>query len=156
VGILTLVLILGSTTLLTPLCAPCLGLLMGFVAGFAAGAYDKPGNAREAVHKGVTAGALAGALGFIGDMVGSVNNGAVVTPQDLASIYQFLNLSNPQYDQATIWMLQLASGFCIGLFDIGLMAIFGMVGGASWFQLKGKNQNGAAVHLRIQSHRPSN
>ncbi|MGE5124295.1 MAG: hypothetical protein ACM3H7_07230, partial [Acidobacteriaceae bacterium] len=115
VGILTLVLILGSTTLLTPFCAPCLGLLMGFLAGYAAGAYDKPGNVREAVRNGAIAGALAGALGFIGGMAGSVINGAVVTPQDLASIYQFLNLPNPQYDQATIWMLQLTSGLCIGL-----------------------------------------
>lgn len=145
IGILTLVLVLGSTTLFTPFCAPCLGLVLGIAAGYMAGSNEKPVNSNEAIRKGAIAGAIAGGLGFAGGMVGAVINGAVVNPEDLTSIYQLLRLPNPNYDQASIWMLQLTSGLCVGLFNTIWMAILGLAGGALWFQLRGKDRGGMIV-----------
>ena len=139
-GITAFVLVLGSTTLLTPLCAPCLGLFLGFATGYVSGVYDKPGNAKESIRVGAMAGAIAGSLGFIGGMIGAAINGAVVNPSDLESIYRTLGMPSPNYDQATIWILQLVSGFCVGLFNIVWMAILGVAGGAVWFQTKGRSQ----------------
>lgn len=139
-GAVSFVLVLGSAVLITPFCAPCLGLVLGIAAGYVAGLYDKPTSSGEGVRKGAIAGAIAGSLGFLGGMIGGVINGALLNPSSLEAIYKTLGISNFSIDQTTIWTLQLVGAVCIGLFNIGWMAILGVAGGALWYQITGKNQ----------------
>lgn len=139
-GIVALLLFIGSATIISPLCAPCLGLFLGLGAGYLAGSFDKPANVNESTRKGAIAGAIAGSLGLVGGMIGGVINGLILNPSDLNSIYQLLGVPNPFTSQSNIWTFQLVGGFCIGLFDIAFMAILGLAGGALWYQITGKNQ----------------
>jgi hypothetical protein len=141
-GAASFVLTLASATLITPLCAPCLGLVLGLAAGYVAGSYDNPGSSTESIRKGAIAGAIAGSLGFVGGMIGGVINGAILNPADLQGIYNFVGLPNANINKATIWMVQLVGGLCLGLFNIGWMAVLGLAGGAFWYQMIGKNQTG--------------
>jgi hypothetical protein len=139
-GAISFVLVLGTATLLTPFCAPCLGLVFGLASGYVAGIYDKPTNSGESIRSGAIAGAIAGSLGFVGGLIGGAINGAVMDPSNLEAIYKTLGIPNVSIDQTTIWTLQLAGAACIGLFNIGWMAILGVAGGALWNQTTGKNQ----------------
>ncbi|MFZ2097692.1 MAG: hypothetical protein WAV05_13755 [Anaerolineales bacterium] len=141
-GVVSFLLTLVGTTLITPLCAPCLGLVLGLAAGYVAGNYDKPGSSSESIRKGAIAGAIAGSLGFLGGMIGGVINGVVVNPTDLQGIYNFFGLPDVNITKETIWLVQIVGAMCIGLFNIGWMAILGVAGGALWYQMIGKNQTG--------------
>jgi hypothetical protein len=138
-GAVALVLILGST-LIHPLCAPCVGLFIGLAAGYVAGVFDKPINSGESIRKGGIAGAIAGALGFVGGFIGGVINGAVVNPSSVEAFTKLFGISNFNITQAEIWIYQLVFAVCVGLFNVIWMAILGVVGGALWYQIKGKNQ----------------
>jgi hypothetical protein len=138
-GAVSLVLVLGST-LIHPLCAPCVGLFIGLVAGYGAGVFDKPINSGESIRKGGIAGAIAGALGFVGGFIGGVINGAVVNPSSVEVFTRLFGISNFNITQAEIWIYQLVFAVCVGLFNVIWMAILGVVGGALWYQIKGKNQ----------------
>jgi len=144
-GIIAFVLVLGSATIISPLCAPCLGVILGLFAGYVAGEYDRPANVNECIRKGAISGVIAGGLGFLGGMIGSLINSAVLNPSNLNSIYQTLGLPNPNYNQATIWAYQLVGGLSIGLFNIVWMAVLGLAGGALWFQVIGKNRTGTML-----------
>ena len=85
-GAISFVLILGSAVLITPFCAPCLGLIFGLAAGYLACVSDKPISSGEGVKKGAVAGAIAGSLGFLGGMIGGVINGALLNPSILQAI----------------------------------------------------------------------
>jgi hypothetical protein len=144
-GAVAFLLILGSSILVTPFCGPCLGLFLGLAAGYFAGFFDKPASSREGVKKGAIAGAIAGSLGFAGGLIGAVINGALVNPSNLEAIYRTLGITHMNIDQTTIWIAQILGGFCIGLFNIGWMAILGIAGGALWYQLTGKNRVGTPM-----------
>ncbi len=144
-GIISFILILGGAIVITPFCAPCLGIILGLLAGYLAGVFDKPSDSGESIRKGAGAGAIAGAIGLLGGMVGAVINGALTNPANMESLIQNFGLSNFVITQGQIWTYQLGFGFCIGLFDILWMAILGLVAAAIWYQISGKNQSGMSV-----------
>jgi hypothetical protein len=139
-GAISLVFILGFAVVIAPFCAPCLGLILGLAAGYVAGAFDKPADSGTSIRKGAGAGAIAGAIGLVGGFLGAVINGVLLNPSNIQSFVQMLGFSNINVNQAQIWATQLGSAFCIGLFDIAWMAVLGLVGGALWYQISGKNQ----------------
>jgi hypothetical protein len=141
-GAVTFILTLISAILVTPLCAPCLGLVLGLAAGYVADSYDKPSSSTESIRKGAIAGVIAGSLGFLGGMIGGVINGAILNPADLQGIYNVFGVPNVNLTKGTIWLVQLVGAVCIGLFNIGWMAVLGVAGGALWYQMIGKNQTG--------------
>ena len=144
-GAVAFVLTLASATLISPLCAPCLGLVLGLAAGYVAGSSDKPATSPDSIRIGAIAGAIAGGLGFLGGMIAGVINGAFLNPSDLQSIYNLFGFPNTTITQGTIWIIQLAGAACIGLFNVGWMAILGLAGGALWFQMVGKDQSGVIM-----------
>ena len=137
-GAISFVLVLGSAVLITPFCAPCLGLIFGLAAGYLACVSDKPISSGEGVREGAVAGAIAGSLGFLGGMIGGVINGALLNPSILQAIYNTLGMPNINIDQTTVRIMQLVGAACIGLFNIGWMVILGVAGGALWYQITGK------------------
>jgi len=145
IGAVSFLLVLGSASIISPICAPCIGLFLGLVAGYLAGVFDKPVSNREAIRKGGIAGAIAGGLGFIGGLIGGVINGALLNPSSIGELYKMFGLPNPSIGQAEIWVMQLGGAFCIGLFNIAWMAIMGIAGGALWFQITGKNRIGTMM-----------
>lgn len=138
-GVLAFVLILG-VTLISPFCGICLGLVIGLAAGYVAGVFGKPASSSEAVKMGAIAGAIAGALGLVGQIIGGVLISAVVNPATLEQFYKTFGLPNVSLTQTQITTSQLLAAGCIGAFNILWMAIFGLAGGALWYQLRGKNQ----------------
>lgn len=142
IGAVTFLFVLGSSILITPIFAPCLGLFLGLAAGYVGGVFDKPASSGEAVRKGGIAGVIAGSFGFVGGLIGGVVNGALLNPSSLDWLYKTLGVPSVTIDQATIWIGQIVAGFCTGLFNIAWMAILGVAGGALWFQIAGKNQIG--------------
>ncbi len=139
-GAIAFVLVLGSAIVITPFCAPCLGLVLGIAAGYVAGVFDKPINSGESVRKGGMAGAIAGALGLVGGLIGGVINGALLNPASIENFTKVFGVNNYSISQSQIWTYQLTFAVCVGLFNIVWMAILGVAGGAIWFQMKGKNQ----------------
>ena len=139
-GVISFVFVLGFAVLLTPFCAPCLGLILGIAAGYFAGLVDKPISSGDSVRKGGIAGAIAGAFGFIGGIIGGVMNGALLNPASVESFTKVIGINNFNINQAQIWAYQLGFSVCIGLFNVVWMAILGAAGGALWFQIDGKNR----------------
>jgi uncharacterized membrane protein len=139
-GALSLVFIFGFAVLVAPFCAPCIGLILGLAAGYVAGAFDKPADSGSSIKKGAGAGAIAGAIGLLGGLIGAVINGVLLNPGNVQSFTQMLGFSNINVSKAQIWATQLGIGFCIGLFDIAWMAVLGLVGGALWYQISGRNR----------------
>ncbi|OGO61375.1 MAG: hypothetical protein A2032_00400 [Chloroflexi bacterium RBG_19FT_COMBO_49_13] len=151
IGAVSFLVILGGSTLISPLCAPCMGLLLGLVAGYFAGIFEKPSSPGEAVKKGGIAGAIAGSFGLVGGMIAGVINGLLLTPSSMEALFRNLGINNVNIDQTMIWMGQIFGGFCIGLFNIAWMAILGVAGGALWYQLVGKNR----VDTLVPPHEPA-
>jgi hypothetical protein len=141
-GAIAFILILGSSTIITPLCAPCLGMFLGIAAGYVAGIFDKPTSSRDAVRKGGFTGAIVGGFGIVGSLLASIINGAVLNPTNLDALYRTLGVNNLVIDKTTIWVGQIVSGCCVGLFNLIWMAVLGIAGGALWFQITGKSQSG--------------
>jgi hypothetical protein len=139
-GAISFVLVLGFAVLVTPFCAPCLGLVLGIAAGYVAGVFDKPINSGESIRKGGIAGLIAGALGFVGGFIGGIINGAVLNPSSVEAFTEVFGFNNINISQAQIWTYQLIFAVCIGLFNIVCMGILGIAGGALWYQVRGKNQ----------------
>jgi hypothetical protein len=141
-GAVSFLLTLASATLISPLCAPCLGLILGLGAGYVAGSFDKPSLLSDSIKKGAIAGAIAGGFGFIGGMIAGIINGAYLNPADMQGIYNLFGLPNTTITQGTIWLVQLVGAACLGLFNVAWMAVLGVAGGALWYQVAGKNQSG--------------
>lgn len=139
-GIISFVLVLVSATVISPLCAPCLGLILGLAAGYLSGVYDKPTSSSEAIRKGAIAGVIAGGIGFLGGLIGGVINGFLLNPSMLEALYKTFGLPNVAIDRTTVWVFQLGGAFCLGIFNIGWMAVLGLAGGVVWYQMIGRNQ----------------
>jgi hypothetical protein len=135
VGAGTLVLVLGAA-LFSPFCSLCVALLAGLLAGYLAGVFDKPVDSSQSLRLGAIAGAIAGVLGLLGQGIGSVINGFVLSSGGSEAIYELLGMPSP--DPQTIWMSQIGIACCMGLVNIALMAGLGAGGGAIWFQTAGK------------------
>ena len=132
--------ILGGAVFVAPFCAPCLGLVFGILAGYVACVFDRPADSAESVKKGGYAGAIAGGIALIASLLGSVINGMLLNPANVASYSRLFGIQNLGVTQAQIWISQLGFAVCIGLFDILWMALLGVAGGALWYQITGKNQ----------------
>jgi hypothetical protein len=144
-GAISFVIVLGFAVILTPFCAPCLGLVLGLAAGYFSGVFDKPINSGESVRKGGIAGAIAGALSFTGGFIGGVINGAMLNPSSVESFSKVFGINNFNISQAQIWTYQLGFAVSIGLFNVVWMAILGVAGGALWYQISGKNRTGTIL-----------
>jgi hypothetical protein len=132
-GVVALFLSAGAA-LLSPLCVPCcLALFLGLGAGFVAGVFDKPGDNNTATKSGALSGAIGGVGALVGQSIGAVINGALVGPEGTARILEQLGLPSGGY-----WAGLFASGCCLGILDIALMAGLGALGGILWWQISGK------------------
>lgn len=140
IGAVGFVVVLISSVLISPICAPCWGLILGLGAGYLAGVFDKPQNNNDTIKKGAIAGAIAAALVIVGALIGGVINSSILDPADMANIYENFGLPDVSLDQTTIWLGQLGSALCCGLLNVVLMAGLGTAGGALWWQFKGKKQ----------------
>jgi hypothetical protein len=149
-GAAAFVLILGSVIILTPLCAPCLGLIFGIAAGYVACVFDKPTNSSDCMRKGGIAAAITAGVGFFGSLIGGAINGVIVTPATIESIARSLNITNFIPTQAQILAYQLIIGVLIGVFDVVWMGALGIVGGVLWYQVVGKKLNPTPVHGQEQ------
>ena len=139
-GIVALILIVGSTFLLSPLCSPCWGIVIGLAAGYLAGVFDKPLTQNDMIKKGVIAGVIAALFAGAGSLIGAILNGAYLNPADLQNIYEFLDLPVSMPDETTIWVGQIGSACCVGLVNLVVIGGLGAAGGALWWQIRGKNQ----------------
>ena len=139
-GAISLVFILGFSVLVAPFCSPCIGIVLGVLAGYVSGAFDKPGDSGRSIRRGAGAGAIAGAIGLIGSFLAAIINGSMLNPGNVQSFTRMLGFSNIYVTKAQIWASQLGFATCIGLFDVAWMAVLGLVGGALWYQISGKNQ----------------
>ncbi len=140
IGAVGFVLVLVSSVLFSPVCAPCWGVILGLGAGYLAGVFDKPQHNNDAIKKGAIAGAIAAAFIIIGALIGGIVNASILDPSDLANMYEYFGLSDVALDQTSIWLGQLGSALCCGLLNVALMTGLGTAGGALWMQLRGKNQ----------------
>lgn len=139
-GAVTFVLVLAGS-LISPLCAPCLGLILGLSAGYFAGIFDKPGSPREGVRIGGIAGAIAGGIGFFGGLIGGLINSTTLNVSAIEKIYHSWGITNVTLTQSHIFLYQLIGAGCIGVFNIGWMAVLAIAGAALWYQVRGKNQS---------------
>ncbi len=137
-GAISFVLILGFT-LISPICAPCLGLFLGLAAGYVAGAYGRPVSSGESVRLGGIAGLIAGALGLIGEILGGIINVFTVNAAAVQNIYKTFGMP-VTLTQAQVTTYQLVGAGCVGAFNVLWMAVLGIAGGALWYQIRGKNQ----------------
>ncbi len=138
-GVVAFVLIL-LVSLISPFCGLCVGLVLGLASGYVAGVFGKPTSSREGVRMGAIAGAITGAIGLVGQIIGGVINSMVVNPATLQQFYKTFGLPNTLFTQTQITTSQLLGAVCVGLFNIAWMAVFGLAGGALWYQVRGKNQ----------------
>lgn len=139
-GAASFILVLGCAIVITPFCAPCLGLILGLAAGYVACVFDKPTNSGGSIQKGGIAGAIAAGIGFAGGLLGGAINGVIITPAMIQSFTRSLFLTNLNLSQTQILTYQLVFAVLVGTFDVVWMAILGVAGGALWFQVVGKNK----------------
>ena len=140
IGVVALVLVLGSAFLISPFCAPCWGVLLGLAAGYLAGVFDHPAVMNDLVKKGAIAGAIAAAFAGLGSLIGGVINAAMLNPADLQSLGDALGVQLPNMDSTSIWTGQLGGACCVGLLNLALMAGLGAAGAALWWQISGKKR----------------
>lgn len=135
-----LMLILGGlTTLISPLCVPCLALLVGVGAGYLAGVFDRPLDSGGATKAGAVAGAVGGAGAWLAHVCGGLINAVVIGPERSAEIMRQFGLTVDASNPAAYYIGAFGGACCMGLFEVALMVGLGAVGGILWYQLTGKN-----------------
>ena len=140
IGVVALVLVLGSAFLISPFCAPCWGVLLGLAAGYLTGVFDQPAVMNDLVKKGAIAGAIAAAFAGLGSLIGGVINAVMLNPADLQNLGDALGVQLPNMDSTSIWTGQLGGACCVGLLNLALMAGLGAAGAALWWQISGKKR----------------
>ncbi len=139
IGIIMLLAGAGSS-LLSPLCGPCLALVAGLVAGYLACVFEKPFASGKAAQTGALAGVISGVGALLGQLIGGIINAVTVTPDKIAALLRQFDL--PMVADPSLYTIgYIAGGLCFGLFDIALMAGLGALGGILWYQISGKNTN---------------
>jgi hypothetical protein len=138
-GAIALLLSAGAA-LLSPLCVPCLALFLGLGAGYVAGVFDKPADNGASTKSGALSGVISGLGALLGQLIGAAINGSMVGPERAASILQQFGLptGNGAGFGPGYWAGLFASGCCLGILDIALMAGLGALGGVLWWQMSGK------------------
>ncbi len=138
-GAVSLILIFG-TTLISPICAPCLGIFLGLAAGYVAGVFAKPPTSGESVRIGGFAGLIAGGLGLVGELIGGAINASTYNAAAMQEVYKILGIPTTSMTPAEVLTYQLGGAACIGIFNVVWMAALGIAGGALWYQVVGKKQ----------------
>ncbi len=127
--------------LLSPICVPCVALFLGLGAGYLSGIFDRPGANDAAIKAGAGAGVIGGIGSLAGHMVGGVINALVVGPAGTQDMLREFGLpSGGAGYEGGYYLGVFGGGFCLGLFEIALMAGLGALGGMLWWQMTGKNQ----------------
>ena len=138
IGGIALIFSLG-TTLLSPLCVPCLTPFLGLAAGYLAGVFDKPSEQKPSVKIGAWAGLFGGVGMLLGQFLGTLMNGLLVGPEGAAT---FLNdmgffVGGPAQVAKYYWPSLIGVTACLTLFNIALMAGLGALGSWVWWQFAG-------------------
>lgn len=122
-------------TLLSPFCTICFIPLLGLGTGYLAARFDAPIERRTSLYRGGIAGGIAGLIAVVGQMLGSVVNGILVTHSDrlpeLMSEAGFAELwiADPgEYWQATLSL----NAFC-GALNLIIVVGLAAIGGLIWF-----------------------
>lgn len=136
-GAVMFLLALGAAAVLSPLCTPCVGIFVGLGAGWLACNFDRPLEQPEAFKKGAIAGAIAGGLGIVGQVIAAFINASFIQPEALNQL-----LGQDVVSTEMLWVGQLGGAFCIGLFNVLLMAGLGVAGAAIW---RAMNKNSQAA-----------
>jgi hypothetical protein len=143
-GVVALLFSAGAA-LLSPLCVPCLALFLGLGAGFVAGVFDKPADNGGATKLGAQSGVIGGVGALIGQCIGAVINGVLIGSEGAARMLEQLGIPNSGSSASGYWVGLFASGCCLGILDIALMAGLGALGGILWWQISGKKATAAPV-----------
>jgi MFS family permease len=138
VGVVMLLLALG-TALITPICSICIAVLAGLAAGYLANVFEKPQLPERIIGRGAGAGAIAGLVAIIGQIIGAVINATFVDSAALNEILESYGGTMTLTDE-TMWAAQLGMAFCIGLFNVAIMAGLGAAGAMIWRQRQGNFQ----------------
>ena len=115
----------------SPFCSLCVVILMGLGAGYVTGVFDKPISSPEATRKGAIAGAITGAMAILAQMLAAVIVSALY--QTNQSLYVSLCPGTQLPDPGTFWVLELGTGCCIAIVNVGISAGLGIAGSAIWF-----------------------
>jgi hypothetical protein len=138
VGAVMLLLALG-TTLISPICSICVAVFAGLAAGYLANVFERPQMPERIVARGAGAGAIAGALAVIGQIIGGVINASTADIGLLNQMFESLG-GTFEFTNESIWVAQLGMAFCVGLFNIALMAGLGAAGAMIYRQRQGNFQ----------------
>jgi hypothetical protein len=113
------------------ICGPGVTLFAGAIAGFLTAYNGHALSRQEGAQSGAIAGAIAGGLALKGQVIGGIIALALVqytgTPTFLGNIP---SLSSPLSQQILYYGGGLITGFCFGIFGIGLGAAIGGLTGA--------------------------
>jgi hypothetical protein len=145
-----LLLAIGTSTIISPLCVPCLALLLGLAAGLLAGVFDKPPVGGPTTKAGAIAGAVGGVGTLLGQIIGSVINSIVVGPEGARKMIEMMGFpTQTAGDYATTyWGGMIGSTLCFSFLDILLMAGLGALGALLWQKLFNKSPQPPAAPLQ--------
>ncbi len=132
----------ASSTLISPICTPCLAIFMGIFAGYLAGIQDKPKDEGSAAKIGAGAGAIGGIGAILGQFIGAAINATLVGPEGTMNMLRQLNLPITGDVSGFYPYAVYGSAFCLGLLNILLMAGLGALGGYLWLQMGGRKSRG--------------
>lgn len=135
-AVVALLLSIGSSILISPLCVPCIGLVLGLVAGYLACVFDNPSENGEAVKSGALAGAIGGAGALLGQIIGAGINAVLVGPEQSWKLLSDWGMDPGNLDAfaSTYWLSTVGINCCSGLLDVALMAGLGALGAVLWYQ----------------------
>lgn len=139
-GIVAFLFATGSSTIISPICVPCLMLVVGLMAGYLAGVFDKPTENNHATKSGALAGLIGGVGALLGQVTGALINGLLVGPAKTVEVlYQMgIPAGSPAMLSEIYWPVLIGSALCLGIFNLALMSGLGAAGGILWWQTSGK------------------
>ncbi len=138
---IALLLAVGSTVVISPLCVSCLAFFLGLGAGYVACVFDKPIENNAAVKAGALAGLISGVGNFVGQAIGTAINAVIVGPEGAAAFMRQLGMEPGAMEGvvAGYWGGLIGSVCCGGAVVLLLAAGLGALGGILWWQMTGKN-----------------
>ncbi len=136
VGGVSLFLVLGVSSILSPLCAICVAIFAGLGAGYLAGMFERPYDSAASTKAGAGAGAVAGGLSIVGQLIASVINAISLQNSGFTEM-----LGLPATDTTTLWVAQIGMALCMGLLNIAIMAGLGAAGSAIWLNMNADEED---------------
>ncbi len=132
--------------LIAPLCGLCVVVVVGLVAGYLSGVFDRPMTGALAARTGAAAGGIASVGALSGQLLAAAGlaaffpEGSQLAAEIVADIQ---GIPAPELTSGFIWAQQLAIACCVGLLNVGVLALFG-VGGECF---------GVRYRVRTNSHK---